>query len=76
MHTGRIYWVIDNLYAPYEWKSRAELISILEETGFTKIKQLTRGLEIDQIEMVSRGVPYAELKYGDAQLKFLSTKPI
>lgn len=76
MHTGRIYWVIDNLYAPYEWKSREEVIAILEGAGFTSIRQLTRGLENDQIEMVSRGIPYAKLKYGDGQLKFLSLKPV
>ena len=74
MNGGRTYWIIDNLYAPYEWKSRSELEEILHDTGFIELKQLTRGLDIDQIEMVSRGVAYAKLKYGDAQLKFLARK--
>lgn len=75
MHSGRIYWLIDNLYAPYEWKSRDEVIAILQDSGFSNIRQLARGLGTDQIEMVTRNIPYATLKYGDAQFKFLACKP-
>ena len=74
MNSGRIYWVMDCMYAPYEWKSRGEVEELLTKHGFTDLRRLTRGVDIDQIEQVSRGVPYAEVKYGQAQLKYLATR--
>ncbi|MFH1985887.1 MAG: methyltransferase domain-containing protein [Pseudomonadota bacterium] len=74
INSGRIYWIMDCLYAPYEWKSRAEVVAMLKANGFTQIRQLTRGVAIDQIEQVSAGLPYAEVKYGEAQLKFIATR--
>ena len=74
MNTGRQYWVMDCMYAPYEWKAKSEVAEILTRHGFTDLRQLTRGVDIDQIEQVSRGINYAEVKYGEAQLKFLATR--
>ena len=74
VNSGRLYWLMDCLYAPYEYKHRAEVVTMLERNGFTAIRQLLRGVASDQIEQVSAGVPYAEVKYGEAQLKFLCTK--
>lgn len=73
-NSGRVYWLMDCFYSPYEWKSKAEVTALLEKHGFTDIKQLIRGVAIDQIEQVSAGLPYAEVKYGEAQLKFLAQK--
>ena len=39
--------------------------------NFTDIKQLKRGVGIDQIEQVTMQLPYAEEKYGESQLKFI-----
>ena len=74
INSGRIYWITDCTYAPYEWKSRNEVIRLLEKYNFTNIKQLKRGVESDQIEQVTNGLPYAEVKYGEAQLKFICDK--
>lgn len=71
---GRLYWIMDCLYAPYEWKSREQVIELMEAAGFTEIQQMMRGVVNDQIEMVSAGLPHARVKYGDAQLKFLARK--
>lgn len=73
-NSGRVYWIMDCLYAPYEWKSKAEVEKLILDTGFRDLKQLLRGVSSDPIEMVSRGIPYAEVKYGDAQLKYLAVK--
>ena len=72
--SGRLYWVMDCLYAPYEYKPKKEVVSLLENNGFTNITQLLRGVSSDQIEQVTTGVPYADVKYGDSQLKFLCDK--
>lgn len=74
INSGRIYWIMDCLYAPYEWKSKKEVVEMLQHNGFEDIVQLTRGVAIDQIEQVSTNLPYAEAKYGEAQLKFLARR--
>ncbi len=74
INSGRIYWIMDCLYAPYEWKGREEVEALLRKHGFSDLVQLTRGVAIDQIEQVTTGLPFAKVKYGDAQLKYLATK--
>lgn len=71
VNSGRLYWLMDNLSAPYEWKPDAEVRALLENNGFADIRQMLRGVAIDQIEQVSAGLPYADIKYGEAQLKYL-----
>lgn len=71
VNSGRLYWLMDNLSAPYEWKPDAEVREMLERNGFADIRQLRRGVAIDQIEQVTTGLPFAEIKYGEAQLKYL-----
>jgi ubiquinone/menaquinone biosynthesis C-methylase UbiE len=74
INSGRIYWIMDCCYAPYEWKSNADVTALMARHGFKDIKQLTRGVDIDQIEQISTGLPYAEVKYGEGQLKYLATR--
>ena len=66
--------MMDFLYAPYEWKSKTEVLELLAGAGYKNVRQLTRGVQTDQIEQISSGLPYAELKYGDGQLKFIAEK--
>ena len=72
--SGWLYWLMDILYAPYEWKSKGQVEALLRKYNFKIKKQLMRGVDIDQIEQVSKGLPYAKIKYGEAQLKFLAVK--
>ena len=65
---------MDCLYAPYEWKSKIEVEQLMSDAGFEDFKQLVRGVSSDPIEMVSQNLPYADVKYGDAQLKYLASK--
>lgn len=74
VNSGRLYWMLDFLYAPYEYKPAKDIEAMLEKHGFSDLKQLMRGVESDQIEQVSAGLPYAKVKYGEAQLKYLATK--
>jgi len=74
INSGRIYWLMDCLFAPYERKSRSEVDALLLEHGFGDIRQLTRGIDIDQIEHVTAGRAYADVAYGEAQLRLLARK--
>jgi ubiquinone/menaquinone biosynthesis C-methylase UbiE len=74
VNSGRLYWMLDFLYAPYEYKSSEEIKTMLRRHGFDDIRQLTRGVASDQIEQISAGIPHARVKYGESQLKYLATK--
>jgi len=71
--SGRIYWVMDNLFAPYERKTRCEVEKLLHKHGFEDIFPMLRGLDIDNNEMVYSKQPYAKIKHGDGMLKYLAT---
>ena len=74
INSGRVYWIMDCLFAPYERKSAAEVEALLVKNGFEDPRRLMRGLDIDPNEMVAVGAPYAEVKYGEGTLKYLATK--
>ena len=74
INSGRVYWMMCAYYGPYQWKARSEVEALLGKHGFTDLRQLTRGIEIDQIEQVTRDIPYARAKYGEAQLKYLARR--
>ena len=72
INSGRIYWITDSCFAPYNWKSEKQVIKLLKKHNFVQIKKLERGLKIDHIEQISTKVPFAKIKYGEGQLKFLA----
>ena len=74
VNSGRLYWLMDSLYAPYEYKTYQELKTLLEENSFKNVKRLLRGVEIDQIEQISKGMPFADIKYGEGQIKVICEK--
>lgn len=74
INSGRIYFMMDCFYAPYEWKSGEDVKALLKKHGFNDFRQLTRGIAFDPIEQVTIGAPFADVKYGEGQLKYLATK--
>ena len=40
----------------------------------TNLKQMVRGTDIDQIELIATDAPYIRLKYGEGQLKYIARK--
>ncbi|MGH7002637.1 MAG: hypothetical protein ACREIP_01690, partial [Alphaproteobacteria bacterium] len=74
INTGRVYWMMCAFYATYQWREREKVEALIREAGFSELRQLVRGLDIDQIEQVASGVPYAAVKYGEAQLKYLARR--
>lgn len=74
INSGRIYFMMDCFFAPYEWKAGDEVKELLTKHGYTDIRQLLRGVEIDAIEQITAGKPYAAIKYGEGQLKYIARK--
>jgi ubiquinone/menaquinone biosynthesis C-methylase UbiE len=71
VNSGRIGWMVANCYVAYERRPQVEVETLLYNCGFTDLRQLTHGTEFDQIEYVTQGRPFAKIKYGEAQLKYL-----
>lgn len=74
INTGRVYWMMCAFYATYQWRARREVEALIERNGFADLQQLIRGMDFDQIEQVTAGVPHAAVKYGEAQLKYLARR--
>ena len=74
VNSGRIYWIMDCMYAPYERKPMEEVEALLNKYGFGELRRLTRGLDIDNNEMIAKGIPFAEVKYGNGMLKYLARR--
>ena len=74
MDSGRLYWLQDCLSAPYEYKKKNKIIKLLRKNNFKIDLQLLRGVKTDQIEQISSGLPFGQIKYGDSQVKFICTK--
>ena len=74
INSGRLYWLMDSLYAPYEYKSYNDVEKLLINNGFDNLKQLTRGIKTDSIEQVTSKLPFADKKYGESQLKIICNK--
>ena len=74
VNSGRLYWLQDLLSAPYEYKKKNKIIKLLEKNNFKIDLQLLRGVKTDELEQVYNKLPFAEIKYGEAQIKFICTK--
>ncbi len=71
--SGRLYWLMDCLYAPYEYKSYKKIENILYKNNFRNINQLIRGVKTDQIEQITKKIVPPET-YGQAQIKIICEK--
>ncbi len=76
INSGRVYWMMCAFYATYQWRAKNEVEALLSREGFVDIHQLIRGMDFDQIEQVSAGIPHAAVKYGEAQLKYLARRAV
>jgi len=74
VNSGRVYFMMDCFYAPYEWKSAVEVEALLRRNGFAEIRRLTRGIAFDSIEQIAVGAPFARVKFGEGQLKYIAAK--
>jgi ubiquinone/menaquinone biosynthesis C-methylase UbiE len=71
---GRISWVVACIFAPYEFLPQSEVEEMLRAAGFADLRLLKRGIDIDYSEKIARGEPYADLKYGEGQLRYLARR--
>lgn len=71
MKPGRVAWIVGFTFANYRFYQRADFEQWIAKNGFTITKRLTRGIDTDQMEQVAAGLPYGEIKFGEAKLNYL-----
>ena len=71
---GRLYWLMDYLYTPYEYKSVIEIKDIISKNGFRNFRLFDKGVESDQIEQDTTKIPHVRENYGESQIKTICNK--
>jgi len=75
MPANRIFYMLDHVMVPINIRlSPDEIIACLKEAGATAIRRLKRGADFDRIERIHRGEPFAEVKYGVGENRFVFSK--
>ncbi len=72
---NRIFYMLDHVMVPINIRlAPNEIIACLEEAGATAARRLTRGADFDRVERIHRGEPFAEIKYGVGENRFIFSK--
>ena len=74
---NRIFYMMDPLYVPIQaWQEKDEFEKMLKKYNLSDFRRLIRGVKFDGIEKITNKEPFAEEKYGTAELKYLARKDI
>jgi hypothetical protein len=72
---NRIFYMLDHVLVPINIRLTPEEIeNCLTESGATSIRRLTRGADFDRIERIYEDDPYADLKFGVGENRFVFSK--
>jgi ubiquinone/menaquinone biosynthesis C-methylase UbiE len=72
---NRVYYMLDQVMVPINLRFTAEEIaSALGDAGAVDIRRLTRGTDFDRIEQIHRQRPFAAVKYGIGENRFVFSK--
>jgi len=72
---NRIFYMLDHVMAPVNERLTAdEIREQLAAVGATEIRRLTRGTDFDRIERLWREDPFAAVKIGVGEQRFVFTK--
>jgi ubiquinone/menaquinone biosynthesis C-methylase UbiE len=72
---NRVYYMLDQVMVPINHRlSSEEVASALVDAGATDIRRLSRGTDFDRIEQIYRQRPFAAVKYGIGENRFVFSK--
>lgn len=72
---NRIFYMLDHVMVPInERLTPAQIEKSLASAGATGIRRLTRGSDFDRVEQIYLGAPYAEIKYGVGENRYVFSK--
>lgn len=72
---NRIFYMLDHVMVPINLRlTPAEIEQCLTECGATKIRRLKRGADFDRVEQIYQQEPYADIKYGVGENRYVFSK--
>jgi len=72
---NRIFYMLDHVMVPINIRLMPEEIEkCLVESGATRIRRLTRGTDFDRIEKIYQDEPFAAVKYGVGENRYVFTR--
>ena len=72
---NRVFYMLDHVMAPINsMLSPTQIEDALKAAGASGIKRLSRGVDFDRIEKIYRKEPFAEIKYGVGENRYIFTK--
>lgn len=72
---NKVFYMLDHVMVPVNIRLRpAEIEECLRRVGAIDIQRLGRGTEFDRIERIYQGEPYATIKYGVGENRYVFTK--
>ena len=71
----RVFYMLDHVMVPINVRLRPdEIESALAAAGAREIRRLTRGADFDRVEQIHRRAPYATVKFGVGENRYVFTK--
>ena len=68
--------MLDHVMVPINQRLTPDAVaSALAQAGASDIRRLTRGTDFDRIEQIYRQTPFATVKYGVGENRFVFSKP-
>jgi SAM-dependent methyltransferase len=72
---NRIFYMLDHVMVPINVRTTPdEITAALERAGAIDVRRLTRGADFDRIEQIHQKHPFADVKYGIGENRFLFSK--
>ncbi len=72
---NRIFYMLDHVMVPINTRlTPDQLESELTKAGAKQIRRLTRGTEFDRVEYLHKAVPFASIKFGVGENRYVFTK--
>lgn len=73
--TNRIFYILDHIMVPINIRlTEQEIETCLAEAGAKDIRKLPRGTDFDRIEQIYGKVPFAKMKYGVGEQRYIFSK--
>jgi ubiquinone/menaquinone biosynthesis C-methylase UbiE len=72
---NRVFYLLDHIMVPINIRlTPDEIEACLLEAGAERIRRLSRGTDFDRIERIYQGEPFAQLKYGVGENRYVFSK--
>jgi len=70
-----VFYMLDHVMAPInERLTPAEIEASLVGAGACDVRRLTRGADFDRVEQIHRGAPFATVKFGVGENRYVFTR--